>query len=712
MCGFLNSKQAVQALGEERKRRTIFATVEIRDRGKERKQTSGVYCTEDHQSALKMRSRKLRLSRKARLLYGISLSLCAAASLCCFPRIRKEKTLSQPNVSNTGSLYIDHALEEYTSALCKNPETNLCPGKSGKLGKRCRGDLNMMWSIGKGEGDDVFDLIVSGPIQSGEDAGRTSLFVADPFLVVEGERWFVFSEVLNAHCQKGEIGYHTSFDSGKTWSFGQVVLREPWHLSFPFVVLHEGEYFMTTCPTAGTTKPYTLWLYSTRHFPRGWRRRVKLLQEGQLFGRPVDPVLLQHDGLWFLFVLDDELQKERLFFSRSLFGPYTEHTKSQSYLLRQSGKIITGDDGNLWAFHHTGSIVERWHLRELSADKYQYAESIPLLGPRKDKWAESGMHTFNAVKLDSGKWVAVVDGWWDDNNWSSFDCFERVQDCKHVASKSNRYSVRQQPSNQGLRMQELNQLTAIQKEFGFVFVQLVNSAYLRMVLNWVCNAPPGVLEQTVFFATDVLTERVLNTYVPRIIPNVILYPYESPELTYGNRNYYYFMAFRLRLMEQIIASGVSIWLVESDSTWFEHPGWVLQEYTDQDVLAGQDGLLTDSIPEAGNMFLNASSDSTLTLLTNLRKEQEWSLWKLADGEVGNNGNEMLMLPRHLNKLRWTFLPRKLFVGGLWYKNETFRNSVTPLVIQNNWVIGNHAKVQRAKNWGHWYLLDDLTCAEM
>eukprot|EP00563_Minutocellus_polymorphus_P018407 CAMPEP_0197724438 /NCGR_PEP_ID=MMETSP1434-20131217/6362_1 /TAXON_ID=265543 /ORGANISM="Minutocellus polymorphus, Strain CCMP3303" /LENGTH=68 /DNA_ID=CAMNT_0043309799 /DNA_START=13 /DNA_END=219 /DNA_ORIENTATION=+ len=29
-----------------------------------------------------------------------------------------------------------------------------------------------------------------------------------------------------------------------------------------------------------------------------------------------------------------------------------------------------------------------------------------------------------------------------------------------------------------------------------------------------------------------------------------------------------------------------------------------------------------------------------------------------------------------------------------------------MVIQNNWICGNDKKIERAKEWGHWFLSDD------
>lgn len=574
----------------------------------------------------------------------------------------------------------------------------------------------MIWSLGLSIEHDLFGNDNSVQIQTGADADSNVLFVADPFLIIKDEEWYIFAEVLNSDCQKGEIGYHVSFDSGKTWSFGQVVIREPWHLSFPFIIEQTGNYYMTTCATAGTTAPYSLWLYQATKFPFAWERKVKILDE-QTDGRPVDPVLFFHANTWFLFVLDDAIETERLFTSSSLFGPFVEHPASQKYLIRQSGQILKDETGKLWAFHHTGSTVERWEITRLSTHEYSYGEKIQLLGPKDEKWAEAGMHTYNAVKVSSGKWAKVVDGWWNDESRSTYLCIEQRSRrfCQEGVSRSHgtarRDNALELPLDKQLQPDVLNRMRTVQRQFnlGFVFLQLVNTAYLEMVLNWVCHAPDGVLEQTIFFATDITMELALRQYKHRIIPHVFLHEYDSPSLTYGQRDYYYFMAFRLELMEKILESGISIWLVESDSTWFQNPARMIGEFQNMDIITGQDALLEDSYPEAGNIFLNASSMKTLDMVKNLRAEQEASLSKLQDGEVGNRGNEMLMLPAHLKKLHWTFFPRKLFVGGLWYKNETFRSIVTPIVVQNNWIIGNQAKIARAKDWNHWFLRNDLTC---
>ncbi len=48
------------------------------------------------------------------------------------------------------------------------------------------------------------------------------------------------------------------------------------------------------------------------------------------------------------------------------------------------------------------------------------------------------------------------------------------------------------------------------------------------------------------------------------------------------------------------------------------------------------------------------------------------------------------------------------LSGLWYRDNKYQGVLfrdfanKPLVIQNNYIMGNHAKISRAKRWHHWF----------
>ena len=312
--------------------------------------------------------------------------------------------------------------------MCNPEEKTLCPDHPFKY---CRGDIHMIFSVGLGRGATFDEIRMASPILTGNDVTHTrALFLADPFLVIQGNTWVVFHEILDNVCQKGEIGYHVSADEGRSWGYGGRALVEDWHLSFPFVVEHEGDFYMTTCATAGTEPPYSLWLYKATHFPRGWNKIVEILHGPMLVGRALDPILHLHDGVWFLLLFDAGLQQERVFLSESLLGPFREHPASKTTSVRHAGRLLTADDGSMYAFHqYAGTHVDAVQILSLSQSEFQYGDTFEILQPRPDlPWASAGMHTFNAQRLQDGSWAAVTDGWWHDDRLQRYKCLEADKD--------------------------------------------------------------------------------------------------------------------------------------------------------------------------------------------------------------------------------------------------------------------------------------------
>ena len=594
-----------------------------------------------------------------------------------------------------GSFRASVALDEY------NPETSPCKYTSHK---NCRGDLHMIWSLGFLISDSPFNLTAQPrQIQTGQDVsdstGEAILYVADPFFFEDGGVWYVFSEVLDNNSQKGVIGFHFSRDHGITWSFGRFILVEPWHLSFPSVLAHQGEHYMLACATAGTKPPFELWLYEAINFPFQWRRKVRVLS-GQTVGHLVDPMLHKHNGIWFLFVFDDGVELERVFVSQSIFGPYSEHPNSKQRLVRQSGRIFQDHHGVLWSFHHTGIEVQKVQIKVLTSDRLVYGITEPLLGPNPMlSWASAGMHTFSTAKLSEpdDRWITVVDGWWDDRRLLTHQCLEYGE--KLCQKRGLTLSIEGDVLTKAHTLQQAN---------NFVFLQLVNKAYIEMTQSWACHAPNGVLQQTLFVATDEISFEKVKDFAPHVVRQ--LYQSERNGVSYGQLDYFNLMLFRTKLVETLLLHSINVWIIESDAVWFSSPHPYLIHLRDMDVVAGQDGILTESIPEGGFLYLNAT-EKTKEMWIRLRVEFEQTLLELASQEqIGDAGSEMLMLPKHLKTVNWTFFPKDKFVSGLWYTNDEMRQYSDPVIIQNNWIIGNHEKVARAKKWGHWYLTLAFECA--
>lgn len=114
---------------------------------------------------------------------------------------------------------------------------------------------------------------------------------ADPFLLEHDGDLFCFFEDLPHGSDKARIGVARVREN--RLEFLGSALETGYHLSFPFVFKHEGEIFMLP-ETIGANR---VEVWKATDFPLGWTRHAVAL-EGQQFA---DPVLLEHDGAWWLF---------------------------------------------------------------------------------------------------------------------------------------------------------------------------------------------------------------------------------------------------------------------------------------------------------------------------------------------------------------------------------------------------------------------------
>ena len=118
-------------------------------------------------------------------------------------------------------------------------------------------------------------------------------FWADPFAWSWGGREFVFFEEYLRSTRRGRISV-MSLDAGlRPQGEAQPVIDEAWHLSYPFLLEHEGTLYMV--PESARTKRIDL--YRCDEFPHRWSH-VHTLIEGI---EAADATLLEHDGRWWLF---------------------------------------------------------------------------------------------------------------------------------------------------------------------------------------------------------------------------------------------------------------------------------------------------------------------------------------------------------------------------------------------------------------------------
>ena len=274
------------------------------------------------------------------------------------------------------------------------------------------------WSIGIFEGSSPLELGdaagVANPVLTAADVRDVSAeFVADPFLFRRDSRWYMFFEVaVGRRGTHGSIGLATSED-GRVWDYERIVLREAFHLSYPFVFETGGEIYMVPeSSAAGAIR-----LYRARRFPEDWEF-VRTLLEGRL----VDPTLFHHGGKWWMFTSTPGNDELRLHFADDLLGIWKEHPASpiirgDRRIARPAGRVVTLPDGRLVRFAQDavpdyGTRVVAFEITRLDESGYEEAPvgRAPILGGSGSGWNMDRMHHLDAQRLGPGQWMACVDG--------------------------------------------------------------------------------------------------------------------------------------------------------------------------------------------------------------------------------------------------------------------------------------------------------------
>jgi hypothetical protein len=234
--------------------------------------------------------------------------------------------------------------------------------------------------------------------------------VADPFLLVWGDDWYLFFEVWNNTTAKGEIAYATSRD-GLVWSYGAVILQEPFHLSYQCVFESDGAVYMVP----ETRQDSAIHLYVADDFPRRWRRVATLAR-----GLYADATVFTHEGRWWMFA-QRGLDELRLFHSERLDRGWIEATTSPLFAgnrsrTRPGGRVLRdGDTLTRFAqeaWPQYGAALRAFEIVTLTPDTYEEREiaGSPILRASRQGWNGIAMHHIDAVRRPDNHWLAVVDG--------------------------------------------------------------------------------------------------------------------------------------------------------------------------------------------------------------------------------------------------------------------------------------------------------------
>jgi hypothetical protein len=268
------------------------------------------------------------------------------------------------------------------------------------------------WTIGIYEGDSPFHFPASqsrrNPVLTAEDVTDVpAKFVADPFLIHEDETWYLFFEVYNQNTKQGDLAVATSSDASR-WQYQQIILDEPFHLSYPYVFKWQDDYYLI---------PESFEANSIRLYKAMF---VTTLVDNV---ERVDNSIVYFNSQWWIFAAPTSNDTLHLYYANDLMGPWREHPDSpivenNNHISRPSGRVLVYEDQ---LYRYTMDVNPSvgthliWAFEITDISPTTYAETLaseqPILMASGQGWNGNGMHQIDVHQIGPDRWMAAVDGY-------------------------------------------------------------------------------------------------------------------------------------------------------------------------------------------------------------------------------------------------------------------------------------------------------------
>ena len=250
-----------------------------------------------------------------------------------------------------------------------------------------------------------------------------------------------------------------------------------------------------------------------------------------------------------------------------------------------------------------------------------------------------------------------------------------------------------------------------------LLVTFINDAFLPLAFSWLCNTEGmGIHDQILIIASDNDTEQTVKRKRPEIATVAISGYSMKGHQTYTRAGYVRLCIKRTQILNWILQENMGIFLFEFDSLWVRNPVPEMTAFDDYDLVttpvAGRPGKFTTGFYYMAPTNPMKKFWQELTRRLNILDNK---LKKLAPRTViSESANDQLYFAALLKEkyagIRIKALSLSEYPDGKWYRLPAKKRYTTKIfVLNNNWIIGNSKKIQRAKKFGHWFLHADGTC---
>lgn len=236
---------------------------------------------------------------------------------------------------------------------------------------------------------------------------------ADPFVFLYNDTLFLFYEEQ----QLGKCGIIKMIQSKdlQHWSKPVIVLKEPFHLSFPFVFSLNNEVYML--PESGADDSIRLYKSLTSDLTKWTFVRTLICSErkNDVIYNYADSSIISKDGWYYLFtsVFRNNIYYQELYYSDSIDGEWRKHPCSPIHVGNKYGRnagCVFTNEGEFFrptqdcrnSYGENVSILRIKNLTPISYSEEVYKENILPLNKYKN-----GGHQYNHIKMNNFYIVAT-----------------------------------------------------------------------------------------------------------------------------------------------------------------------------------------------------------------------------------------------------------------------------------------------------------------
>lgn len=271
-------------------------------------------------------------------------------------------------------------------------------------------------------GDDIFNINKGNPLLD-LNAGNCyltpnpTIIEADPFLFVKGDRLFLFYE--SKRLKDPGVLKMTSTQDFKKWTKPVVVLKESFHLSFPYVFEDNGDIYMI--PETGAVNSIRLYKATSPELNKFelFKTLIEAPMDAKIAMGYGDNCVIRHNDKYYLFTqlqYEDKINTLELFVSDSLTGKFSMHCKSPIQHSQKFGRnagAILEHNRKMYRFSQDctrryGDNVHISEITKISTTDYDEHVVYENIIPVNNRFYKEGGHQYNAVEFN-GQFIVATD---------------------------------------------------------------------------------------------------------------------------------------------------------------------------------------------------------------------------------------------------------------------------------------------------------------